>query len=482
VDGRIPLEVRLSRRIGARPAMAHATPSIPDAGVVVDPPIAAFVGSMLAHRARTAEVAWLGRSMAAWKREARRSLGLDDLRPLAMTGHQPGLWHAGILAKWLVVDAICAVADAASAALVVDQDVVDPASIAYPSLDGGTLHAATLPTPRPHVEARSIPVGLRPPVAIGAPTEAPLPEIAARLDAIRAAMNAARPGAASLAAQTAGANEALLRDRGVVRSPLPSVPATRLLEVPFAAALLDRMRADPAACIAAYNDALRAASARDPRIARPLGPRELPLWSFATGTRTPVVLGDERGPFAPRAFLMTAIARLVLCDGFVHGTGGGAYERVTEAWIRGWLGLEPAPMLVATATLRLPLERLVDGGSALTPTELHRIEFDPDLAEEPSGPVDGRRSISPSKQRLVEAIAAAAPGSAERRDRYRDLHRVLGERRIARRDELERLRAIETASRSRAAAIEVARSRVWPWPLHDDDAIASLKARIAERS
>src|SRR6185295_16354495 len=109
--------------------------------------------------------------------------------------------------------------------------------------------------------------------------------------------------------------------------------------------LLDRMRADRAACTLAYNRAV----ARHPSAhVRPLieepGRTELPLWRMPDQQgrpRLPVFASDLPGldpsRLAPRALLMTALVRLEACYLFIHGTGGGQYDRITEAWLSGWL-------------------------------------------------------------------------------------------------------------------------------------------------
>ena len=65
-------------------------------------------------------------------------------------------------------------------------------------------------------------------------------------------------------------------------------------------------------------------------------------WQFAT-TDGPIELGrlgdravaaerqGERSPTpAPRALLLTGLVRQYFADWFVHGTGGGNYDRITE--------------------------------------------------------------------------------------------------------------------------------------------------------
>jgi hypothetical protein len=436
--------------------------------LVIEPSGPAIVASL---RAAGPELAGgtlvFGRTLADWREESRAFLGLPVDRPIVATGHQAGLWHAGILAKWLVVDAISRSTGAATAAIIVDQDTNDAGAIAYPSPVDGRPRRATLPT---LPSRRGGPTGLARTVRVAPPEEPPADGLDAPLAAIAAAVNA-RAGQANLAAQMAAANDDLLQRR-LGLTPPPSIPASRLVELPFAREFLARFAADPRAN-ASYVEALAA----DPRAARPLAPGELPLWRLVPGDphprREPVRVGDAPPPaggrLAPRAFLLTAISRLVACDLFIHGTGGGRYERVTEDWIGRWLGLRLAPMAVASATLRLPLGHLVADRVEVTPAEFRRRSFDPDATG--AGPSEALRD-------LLSAIDAAPRRSATRRAAYRALiaHREL--RRTAVADELARLATEAERTRSLAAAIEVARSRTWPWPLHDDARLSSLANRI----
>lgn len=435
----------------------------PTRATVVEPPLAALIDRM--ERRSTADIGLLGRPLDAWRRETRAAVGLPTDAPIVMTGHQAGIWHAGILAKWLLADAIRERTGGAIAALVVDQDVNAASSVDYPAIglspSGGTsIRRATLAaTPA----WRAGPTATRPAVTLAAPSEAPAPEIAVALDRIRTAVNAAS-SAPSLARQMAAANASLLDAAGIARG-ATTLFATELLASPLGAALLGAMRDDPAACRRAYNEALRL----DPRVARPLGEGELPLWRLGPRGREPVRADDLSGSIAPRAFLMTAFARLALADLFLHGTGGGRYERVTDAWIERWLGVRLPPIGVASATLHLPLARHLGDGPIVSQADLRRFEFDPDgVAGRPSADV----------QRLLESIAAAPRGSLERRERYRQLLLHRSERQRARADELTSMRERLRATADRARSVEVATSRTWPWPLHDRAAIESLRAAL----
>jgi hypothetical protein len=61
----------------------------------------------------------------------------------------------------------------------------------------------------------------------------------------------------------------------------------------------------------------------------------------------------------------------------------------------------------------------------------------------------------------------------------------IAERRAAHRERLEALSASRAAMGDRAASLEVARSRAWPWPLHAPERLTRLRdalRRVVELS
>ncbi|MBN2022092.1 MAG: hypothetical protein JW809_04810 [Pirellulales bacterium] len=66
----------------------------------------------------------------------------------------------------------------------------------------------------------------------------------------------------------------------------------------------------------------------------------------------------------PRTLTTTLWARLVLSDLFIHGLGGAKYDRVGDALVERFFGLQPPGFLTLSATLRLPL---VDHPAAAMP-------------------------------------------------------------------------------------------------------------------
>ena len=388
-----------------------------------------------------------GRELAAWRAESRAALGLPADRFIVMTGHQAGIWHAGIAEKFVVGARLATERGGVLVHVVVDHDLNDAALVAFPALvhggdGGGKLTRLALErSPR---AAAGAPNALKKPVRTMRPERAhEVPaEIEPALVAIERAVAAER-GRENLAMQMAHAANALLAPHARVDHTLA---ATAIAALPFAEA----MRARFAPMREAYN-----AAVRGQRIA-PLAPRELPFWKLdrATASRTALLEGDAADLIAPRALTLTAIARLALCDAFIHGTGGGRYDVAMECWIAAAFGDDAsaalAPMSVVTATKFAPLARFVPSfDAAATPDALRALEQDPfnDSGE--------------TKRALRAAIAGTR---AEKRTAYLAMRRAIVEARAARAAELASMRARIAANRDALAAHALANDRTWPFP------------------
>lgn len=428
-------------------------------------------------------------------RVLREELGLPEGRVVFMSGHQATLWHPGILAKWLSLLSAAASLGVQAAWVVVDQDSEPAASIAYPRLDRGVWAKAMWAWTHDQ-QADDVP-------AWGSPAAIPLllPELDSSspvyvrdgLARARAALAGAMP-AANMAEQVTKAAITLLADAG----PAPVlVSATELARTSLFRELIDRMVEDPGRCV----DALNAAARANPRarlrelVCDPLNDRyELPLWSISTGRpRRPVYAQSlplpEADRLAPKALFMTALLRLGACDLFVHGTGGGIYDRATDDWINAWLGEETArtlaPTAVVSATARLPLADQVipsDADVRDATWRAHAALHNPGAVDD----IDGQLT----KAQLVTAVARA-------RDRYRGLARraALAERNAARaayyelhgflREYRER-RAADIAHMAASAAkkrrlhqsADVLMDRTWPFVLHEPGTLRSLEEYI----
>jgi hypothetical protein len=64
-------------------------------------------------------------------------------------------------------------------------------------------------------------------------------------------------------------------------------------------------------------------------------------------------LGRSGIKIRPKALLSTVYFRLLLCDWFVHGIGGGKYDQVTDEIIRRLFGIDLPIFQIATSTHHL---------------------------------------------------------------------------------------------------------------------------------
>lgn len=111
----------------------------------------------------------------------------------------------------------------------------------------------------------------------------------------------------------------------------------------------------------------------------------------------------------PRALMTTLFLRCFLADLFVHGIGGGVYDRLTDSIIERFLGMPPPEYAVATATLWLPArERESDreDGSMPTLEALHResqwLRSRPETFLNLSDPA--QRSLSAAHETMLATI------------------------------------------------------------------------------
>ncbi|MEM7622126.1 MAG: hypothetical protein AAF235_02870 [Planctomycetota bacterium] len=413
--------------------------------------------------------------------DMRRELGLRADVATVLSGHQPGVWHGGILAKRLLLDAVPRSLGAARGWIVVDQDTSENVSLGYHTRDGEgsplDRHEVLL-RPASRCPAGT-PLGCTAPLK---PSDPLSPAVPAWLRDVVARLEAATDRTA--ADQLASVNEAVLSDRLGIE-PVPLLNASALARTSAFGAFVQAMADNPEACVGAYNDAARAIPDAGVRalIARPAAERyELPLWRIRPGEpRSPVfsTMLDDIDPaeLAPRALTMTAVLRRHACDLFIHGIGGAAYDRVMERWIETWRGRAwadgLAPAVVATATL-LPLldvSPASDRDVADAVWRLHHARHDPALL--------GDADAAKKKQELLRYIHAAKASGHETAAHFRELHELLGAVRNAGAGVLEELAAEVRRARQSNADAAVASDRTFPWPMHSDRMLQRLRERLA---
>lgn len=128
----------------------------------------------------------------------------------------------------------------------------------------------------------------------------------------------------------------------------------------------------------------------------------------------------------PRALITTMFARLVISDLFMHGIGGGKYDQMTDAIIRDYFDIPAPPMVVATATMRLPLADQLQLGSVQqnvnalqeASSDAWHMRYHPEQhIDSPSAETD---SLLQRKRELLDAI----PPRGEKWEWHHEITRV----------------------------------------------------------
>ena len=376
----------------------------------------------------------------------------DDDRLIVMTGHQPELYHPGVWVKVFLVQRLAEETGACGLDLVVDTDAAGTVELVAPCLTPEVRvcrsvlteappGAAYVQTPVPDERARAAfrSGGVE---ALGTLAS---PALARHFSTFCDALDEAAGTVDDLGSLMTRARRAYERPAGTDYLELPvSRQATARAMRRFAASILS----DAERFRAVLNDALarfrrstgtRSAAQPFPDLGRDGDRVEVPFWLLDNGVRHPVYVDDDGRLFgdgrevarlggsresayealeradlllAPKALTLTLFQRLCVADLFVHGTGGGRYDRVTDAVIEAYFGITPPAYAVASMTLLLPLGCRITGDAEVSALEqrLHRLTHNPDqvLAEvEFDAPAERERAeqLAAEKAALVSAIA-----------------------------------------------------------------------------
>ena len=423
------------------------------------------------------------------------SLTCDDKTPIIATGHQAWLWHPGILAKYLAM-AAAKRQRAASLHVVVDHDVHEAMRLELPVLDGDRLHVETLTLAQYDA---AVPTGSQPPVDLRMVNDA-LDDVRARLgDCLAVDVTQLRdawadlPDATTLAEQIAMVLDRLMRP--YVGRSIPALFSSDLAKLPRFQTLVQHMLEDARQCAAAYNAAARRypAARIAPLLVEP-NRVELPLWRLAwrrprrrvfadLGGPSPVLVlddGSAMGPtvdsLAPRAMLLTAFMRSQVCDLFIHGTGGGVYEQVTEAWWQAWTGQRLAPMAVVSADLHLQFDAPVADGGELSRAVWWAHHLPHNLDRLPQ--LDAGAAKRARRKAVLLASMDDDRDHRRRRVAFDEIHAI--NRELAKLHPEPIAEASRQVDRARAglANRSVAAKRDWCFGLYPGDQLAELSAQI----
>jgi hypothetical protein len=177
----------------------------------------------------------------------------------------------------------------------------------------------------------------------------------------------------------------------------------------------------------------------------------------------------------PKALTLTMFARLCLGDLFIHGVGGGRYDRATDVVIGEVFGCAPPPYVVATATLMLPLAgtgAAVEDGRALE-RRLMDLQHNPERSL--ASPSEAQRRLIDQKWSLIRAVEQMRPG-AERRAATHQIREINTQLAQGLADEIHRLQAKQATLGRSSAEVAAATYRGYPFFLFDPDRLSALAA------
>lgn len=319
-----------------------------------------------------------------------RELGLEvpdhgDAQVLC-TGHQPVLAHPGIWIKYLTLARLVP-PGGVGLDLIVDTDAVEEIVAEVPRANGLLCRERIVLArsgPDVPVEALPAPNPEQWQAFLGA-IEACLQTVGGPALAVgwsRARLLPAPPSSLGLAGAVTAVRRALEGPRSYLDLPVSWLARTRAFRR-FVLSIVneaDRFAAVHNAALADYRAhyGIRTGAQPFPDLSVEHGQVELPFWLVAGGQRQALFVGaggsrfhaggsdagavprDPDDPaFAamgirPRALALTLFARLLVSDLFIHGIGGGRYDRATDAVMRAFYGVRPPAYATVTATLHLP--------------------------------------------------------------------------------------------------------------------------------
>lgn len=448
---------------------------------------------------------WRDRSLRQWQQLTRTEMLGEEFERVIATGHQPGFWHPGILAKYFAAEHAAQLTRAdAIVELVVDQDVVDLATLDLPimSRSGDLSRHAPRWEMDPRRSEPDWPAGTRnplipdhQPLKLGKGVREAILHTRMRWYAMRQALKTcatARSQAEQFALAAALLREVRFKNRALPPAALVSrtqieiprflLSASQLVRTTLWSALLDEVTADPKRMFTTYNQAVdnHPEARMAPLRIGPTGSMEVPFWLITEdGSRHRAYDHDllrEGVTLWPRALTMTALARLGLCDLFVHGQSGIVYDRITDQWIQHWLGLPLAPVTMVTATLTLDFDRKAADERDLDRAKwlAHHVPYNLDR-------VHGFDEAARQRRDLLKAIQDAPRRSDQRRalfEQMRDLQRLLA----AKHPELvEQAQQNVEHVKQRIAQTDIIDDRTWSFALYPHSRIKALNATIEER-
>ena len=470
---------------------------------------------LTAARETIAELSRLSGSCGLRLPHADLAEGFPETQPLILTGHQPVIFHPGLVYKYQLTQAKAAASGCLAAAIVIDTDEGDAGAFLVPQTFPAAVPGAFLRRFEARTETLSTGSGLYAACRLALP--AAREAVANR---VRHALESAGCPEAAIAFARAStmycrlpelpmwSANTLVRRMAGIGTRIAELPLTTLCAFPevlrFFSNLLGRARQFHAVYNQVLNSwrllqGIRNEANPFPNLRSSGTAIELPFWLVepAAGRRSVVwlhegmqgpMLGTESQPVAeimpgceaealltlrfhgqllvPRGALITATLRLLLSDLFIHGLGGGRYDPATDQLIREWWQEDPPPFAVASASSCLfPHER--DEVRRLQDFRSHfrDLQFNPgrylDSSCFAAADAEELRRLLAEKQSAVEELQQSRSAGVSGRETGRRIQQLSDAIRSRVMTLLEpQVRAAEELSEETVRTVE---SRTWPW-------------------
>ena len=417
--------------------------------------------------------------------QARAHFGLDVDRAVVMSGHQPMVFHGGILAKLIALDEAAKRTGAQAVWIVPDQDTFDASS------DPGSIR---LPMgSRESLQAQRVELYIQDRAHTGVPTGVPTGSLPA-MEIVGEAVEHESVGELAQWLDQFGSMETLAQQFGYgvieyacdrLGMVVPTIVfASQLMEVESIRAVIEKMIGDARRCVGLYNEAAELFPAAGVRALTIEGDRiELPMWGMRAGEARVAIDTDNVGEFefeelVPRGLLMSALCRMQLADVFIHGLGGDVYDQISERWFGDWLGVELSPKAKVSADLRLDLgfglgfgiDEQIDTATAIWKHQ-HSLH---------SPALVGAGDVQRRKDELVLQIETAPAKSDERDELYRALQALLVAYREQYSGEIAAFGEKAAQAKVLESQLELARDRTWAMVCFSQDELESLDRATRE--
>lgn len=440
--------------------------------------------------------------------------GDSDSTPIVMTGHQPVIFHSGLTFKYATTESFAADTGAIAVAVIIDTDEGDAGAFTFPEAASDSGAGSTQ-----RMETAEATLGMAPSLYMAslkkpsARIETEAQRVITGLESCGCSMASTyfRKVAdqyASLATESMMEANLIVRWNAGIGGRILELPLSAICGFPEVIRFFGEILSRPFEFAECYNETL-SAFRTDQKIRNAANPFpnlqtsaeqcELPFWivdrnagirsavSIQThgqdrtlvttaGAVSELIPGNEAATIfslmiagkhlIPRGALITASLRLLFSDLFVHGTGGGRYDRYTDTLIRRWWNVEPSPFAVASASRYLFAEQRqelsrIQGIAG----QLRDLQFNPQRhfgtgIFSPALEESLRQKIA-RKDAAVERLRMARDSGESARDIGREIQQIGDEIKTSVAAEFEgQLSILKVTSDQSIATLN---NRLWPW-------------------